>query len=80
MLATPGILTSGLEAKHDYFTAAMILRPCGLALSNKKCQTSIVTAAMGVSMCEEYFHDLGKQGALVGFMSHSGDQARMADL
>lgn len=45
------------------------LRLCGLALSNRSCQAIMVTAATGISMCGEYFRDLGEQHALVDFMT-----------
>ncbi|KXH68916.1 hypothetical protein CSAL01_04065 [Colletotrichum salicis] len=41
---------------------------CGLAISNRKDQPSMVTAGVGVSLCGEYFRDEGEQKAIVGFM------------
>ncbi|KAK7442823.1 hypothetical protein Landi51_09371 [Colletotrichum acutatum] len=41
---------------------------CGLAISNRKDQPSMVTAGVGVSLCGEYFRDEGEQKAVVGFM------------
>jgi hypothetical protein len=51
-----------------------ILRLCGLALSNKKFQGGMVTAALGASMCGEYFHDPGRQAAIVDFMGILEDE------
>ncbi|KAK1485364.1 hypothetical protein CTAM01_12579 [Colletotrichum tamarilloi] len=41
---------------------------CGLAISNRKDQPSMVTAGVGVSLCGEYFRDEGEQKAVVSFM------------
>ncbi|KAL2878414.1 hypothetical protein SGCOL_006388 [Colletotrichum sp. CLE4] len=41
---------------------------CGLAISNRKDQPSMVTAGVGVSLCGEYFRDEGEQKAVVGLM------------
>ncbi|KAH8816522.1 hypothetical protein F5884DRAFT_226516 [Xylogone sp. PMI_703] len=43
-------------------------RLCGLALSNKS-QPTLVTAAVGISMCGEYFEDPGGQAAIVDLMA-----------
>jgi len=42
---------------------------CGLALSNRKHQASMVTAAVGISMCGEYLSDPGERTAVVHFLS-----------
>ncbi|KAF5966535.1 ARCA-like protein [Fusarium bulbicola] len=39
-------------------------RVCGLAMSQKWCQEGMVTAAVGLSMCGEYFQDPGEQAAI----------------
>lgn len=44
-------------------------RICGLAMSNQNCQEAMVTAAVGVSLCGEYFRDAGEQAAVVELMS-----------
>lgn len=44
-------------------------RICGLAMSNKDCQEAMVTAAVGVSLCGEYFHNAEEQAAVVELMS-----------
>ncbi|KAF5625047.1 major facilitator superfamily transporter [Fusarium sp. NRRL 52700] len=40
-------------------------RVCGLAMSQKWCQEGMVTAAVGLSMCGEYFQDPGEQAAIM---------------
>ncbi|KAI1014607.1 hypothetical protein LB503_004097 [Fusarium chuoi] len=40
-------------------------RVCGLAMSQKWCQEGMVTAAVGLSMCGEYFQDSGEQAAIM---------------
>ncbi|KAM0415865.1 hypothetical protein ACHAPT_013176 [Fusarium lateritium] len=42
---------------------------CGLAMSNQHYQEGMVTAAVGVSLCGEYFRDTGEQAAIVELMS-----------
>lgn len=49
------------------------LRLCGLALSNPKCPAAMVTAAVGVSLCGEYFHDSDEQDAIVRFITKLED-------
>ncbi|KAM5347334.1 hypothetical protein ACJ41O_010339 [Fusarium nematophilum] len=43
-------------------------RICGLAMSHQRCQEGMVTAAVGISMCGEYFRDPGEQAAIVELM------------
>ncbi|KAF5697332.1 ARCA-like protein [Fusarium globosum] len=40
-------------------------RVCGLAMSQKWCQEGMVTAAVGLSMCGEYFQHPGEQAAIM---------------
>ncbi|KAF5530987.1 major facilitator superfamily transporter [Fusarium mexicanum] len=40
-------------------------RVCGLAMSQKWCQEGMVTAAVGLSMCGEYFQDPEEQAAIM---------------
>ena len=40
-------------------------RLCGLAVSNPNCPPALVTAAVGISVCGEYFVNPGEQEALV---------------
>ncbi|KAF5003075.1 hypothetical protein FDECE_10356 [Fusarium decemcellulare] len=44
-------------------------RICGLAMSHQHSQEGMVTAAVGISMCGEYFHDPREQAAIVELMS-----------
>lgn len=41
---------------------------CGLAISKKQFQAAMVTAAVGISLFGEYFHDDGEQKAIIDFM------------
>lgn len=41
---------------------------CGLALSNQKCPSAMVTAGVWIALCGEYFVDPGEQEAIVQFM------------
>lgn len=43
-------------------------RLCGLAVSNPDCPPALVTAAVGISVCGEYFVNPGEQDALVKFL------------
>lgn len=44
-------------------------RICGLALCDQRFQAAMVAAGVGVSMCGEYFHDVGEQAAVVELMT-----------
>lgn len=44
-------------------------RICGIALSNPKCPVSSVDAAVGISVCGEYFIDFGEQEAIIQFLN-----------
>ncbi|KAJ9144616.1 MFS monosaccharide transporter [Pleurostoma richardsiae] len=45
-------------------------RLCGLAMSgNARCQATMVTAAVGITLCGECFEDPGEQGAIVELMA-----------
>ena len=41
---------------------------CGLAISNPNCPPALVTVAVGISVCGEYFVNPGEQEALVKFL------------
>lgn len=45
------------------------LRICGLALSNTKCQASMVVAALAIEMCGAYFRQRDFQSGLLEFLS-----------
>ncbi|KAG4288636.1 hypothetical protein FPRO06_03458 [Fusarium proliferatum] len=47
-------------------------RVCGLAMSQKWCQEGMVTAAVGLSMCGEYFQDPGEQAAIMELVTQWG--------
>ena len=69
-----GLGASALNHALESQLQRSTLRLCGLALFNKKCQATMVTAAVGVSMCGEYFYDAGEQTAIVDFMKILEDE------
>ncbi|KAL3483917.1 hypothetical protein BJX62DRAFT_248921 [Aspergillus germanicus] len=48
------------------------LRVCGLALSNKKSQATLITAAIVMTMCGEIFTDIATQKALLDVLTYIG--------
>ncbi|POR32114.1 Uncharacterized protein TPAR_07684 [Tolypocladium paradoxum] len=44
-------------------------RICGLAWSNKRMQTAMVTAGVSISLCGEYFQDYGEQAAIIDLLA-----------
>ncbi|KAF4501102.1 hypothetical protein FAGAP_2687 [Fusarium agapanthi] len=61
-------LSIGGRAAHKALEELMreaTRRVCGLAMSQKRCQEGMVTAAVGLSMCGEYFQDQGEQAAIM---------------
>ena len=63
-----GLGTSALNHALESQLRQSTLKICGMALSNHKRQPTLVTAAVGVSMCGEYFHDAGEQTAIMDFL------------
>ncbi|KAL4899597.1 hypothetical protein BDW74DRAFT_188983 [Aspergillus multicolor] len=43
-------------------------RVCGLALSNKRCASAMITAMVAIAVCGEYFTDPGEQDALLNLL------------
>ena len=79
----PQILTHELNKKPPYSLGpgrlaalnalstslkAIVLRMCGMALSNRITPPGLVTACMGIAMCGEHFTDRKEQTALLAVL------------
>lgn len=62
--AGAGALNRGLEAELRAITRRVI----GLGLGNRAGPPALVTSAVGISICGEYFDDPGEREALVRFL------------
>ena len=47
---------------------AIVLRLCGIALSNRKTPPGLVTACMGIAMCGEHFTERSEQDSLLSVL------------
>jgi hypothetical protein len=56
----------------DELARQRTLRVCGLALSNKKSQATLVTAAIVMTMCAETFTDPATQQVLLDVLTYIG--------
>ncbi|KAL0932699.1 MFS monosaccharide transporter [Colletotrichum truncatum] len=63
-----GIGAQAANQALEEFLRESTRKICGLALSNSKSQTGMVTAAVGISLCGEYFQEKGEQQAIIDFM------------
>ncbi|KAF7587195.1 hypothetical protein BBP40_007557 [Aspergillus hancockii] len=62
--AGAGAVNRGLEAELRAITRRVI----GLGMSNRAGPPALVTSAVGISICGEYFEDVGEQEAVVRFL------------
>ena len=58
-----GVVARNVSLKEEL--RSITQRLCGLAVSNPNCPPALVTAAVGISVCGEYFVNPGEQEALV---------------
>ncbi|PSN64869.1 hypothetical protein BS50DRAFT_497126 [Corynespora cassiicola Philippines] len=63
-----GIGSSAMNHAIEEQLRSSILRLCGLAMSNKKFQAGMTTAAVGISIGGEYFRERDEQDAIIGFL------------
>lgn len=63
-----GIGSSAMNKAIEEQLRQSVLRICGLALSNKKCQAGMTTAAIGISVGGECFHRSEEQEAIIDFL------------
>lgn len=62
----------------------IVIRLCGIALSNRKTPPGLITACMGIAMCGEHFSERNEQEALLGVLEemeveHAWPEARVGE-
>ena len=65
----PGSVAAMDDLRADLKT--IVLRLCGIALSNRKTPPALVMASMGIAMCGEYFTNRIEQEALLGVLNEA---------
>lgn len=63
-----GIGSSAMNHAIEHQLRRLILRLCGITLADKSLQAGKTTAALGISIGGEYFHDKGEQDDIIGFL------------
>lgn len=63
-----GLGASYVNASLETELRAILRRLCGLGVSNSKFQPALTTAAVGISVCGEYFADPREQKALIDIL------------
>jgi hypothetical protein len=63
-----GIRASAARRRTSTEVQKLVLRLCGIALSNRTSQPALVMAAMAISMCGEYFSDPAQQRGMIDLL------------
>lgn len=63
-----GIGSSAMNQSIEHQLRRSVLHLCGLALANKHFLAGMTTAAVGIAIGGEYFHDSGEQEAIIDFL------------